>query len=243
MNVETSRSVLAAWDQAQGQRPGRQAVLLLTHLAGQTTESAGELRIGERDALLLRVREQIFGADAEGTAVCPACGDMAEFRFRPASLVAEVAEELGAAEVEWVFGAYRVAFRPPTAADAAAVCSAPTVDAAREMLLRRSVLYVRQGEASSEWPLPREVEEFAAARMEACDPRATTKLAFVCPACKHPWTEIFDAVSFLWAEIADAASRIFREIHDLALRYGWSEAEILTMHPARRRMYLKLAEA
>ncbi len=244
MNSQTSSSLLSVWDQAQGEMPGRQALLLLVHLANQTVETAGVLRVGDRDALLLRVRERLFGPVADATAICPACGDLAEFTFRLDSLLVPSPESSVA---ERVFGDYRVSFRSPTAADAAALCSVRAVDAAKEMLLGRCLLHVQHQDElvppSMYRELPVDLLDLLGAEMEAADPQSTTNFAFLCPSCSHSWTEIFDVVSFLWAEITSAAARIFREVHTLAIHYGWSESEILTMHPARRRMYLRLAEA
>jgi hypothetical protein len=244
MNFETTSSLLSVWDQAPGEKPGRQALLLLAHLANHTLETAGFLRIGERDALLLKIRERLFGPEAEATAVCPACQDVAEFSFRPGALIV-ASPEIDNGERD--FGEYRVAFRSPTAADAATVCSEKAIGAAKAKLLQRCLLYARyRGELiapSMYRRLPVDLLEFLAAEMEAADPQAVTQFALVCPSCNHAWTETFDVVSFLWQEIAAAATRILREVHDLAVHYGWSQADILTMHPARRRMYLRLAEA
>jgi hypothetical protein len=47
-------------------------------------------------------------------------------------------------------------------------------------------------------------------------------------------------VSFFWREIQSAARRIVLEVDALARSYGWSEAEILNMTPARRQLYLEM---
>ena len=50
-------------------------------------------------------------------------------------------------------------------------------------------------------------------------------------------------IEFLGGSGRDKVARILREVHTLAAAYGWSEAEILALSPARRRVYLELAAA
>ena len=50
--------------------------------------------------------------------------------------------------------------------------------------------------------------------------------------------ESFDIVSFFWSELTAWSIRILDHVHRLASAYGWSEADILTMTPSRREMYL-----
>ena len=39
------------------------------------------------------------------------------------------------------------------------------------------------------------------------------------------------------------AKRLLMDVHLLARAYGWSEAEVLALSPARRRFYLEMVEA
>jgi hypothetical protein len=47
---------------------------------------------------------------------------------------------------------------------------------------------------------------------------------------------------FLAVEVAGLAKQQLLEVAILARAYGWSEAAILAMPPARRRVYRELAE-
>jgi hypothetical protein len=78
--------------------------------------------------------------------------------------------------------------------------------------------------------------------MGRADPQAAAEIALTCPACAHRWTVAFDAGAFLWAEIQAWAQQILRDVHTLAAAYGWNEAEILALPPARRRAYLDLVQ-
>jgi len=76
--------------------------------------------------------------------------------------------------------------------------------------------------------------------MSEADPQAEILLEVSCPACSYVSPAPFDIVPHLWAELDAWAKRMLREVHSLAVVYGWSEAEILRMSAARRRIYLDL---
>jgi hypothetical protein len=86
--------------------------------------------------------------------------------------------------------------------------------------------------------LPDTLLETITAHMAELDPQADTRLSLSCPGCHHCWQALFDIVSYFWNEIQAWAARIFTEIHLLASAYGWSEADILSLSPLRRQMYL-----
>jgi hypothetical protein len=79
-----------------------------------------------------------------------------------------------------------------------------------------------------------------AGAVAAADPQAEIELALTCPACRLQWRTPFDIVNFLWDEIDRWAARILGEVHILASNYGWSERDILALHPGRRQYYLDL---
>jgi hypothetical protein len=64
-----------------------------------------------------------------------------------------------------------------------------------------------------------------------------------CPTCGHGWSAAFDIADFFWRELKGRAKRLLDEVQELAVHYGWSEAEVLTMSPVRRRHYLERAQA
>jgi hypothetical protein len=80
-------------------------------------------------------------------------------------------------------------------------------------------------------------------RMAAADPQANLELALACPACGEAWNSALEIVSFFWSEIHAWATLLLQEVHLLASAYGWREAEILSMNPARRQTYLDLIRA
>lgn len=235
--------LLRIWERGAGAAP---AWAVLPLLAAACPELAPpELRqmtIGERDALLLTQREWMFGPQLEAVATCPHCEECLEFsltvdKLRTGPALAD-ASGLGqmvsqSAEVE----GYQLEFRPPTIADTEEVTSL-------EGLLARCLIRVtRDGQAQPVSELPPAVIKAVSRRMSAADPQADTRLALSCPACEHEWLATFDIVTFLWEEIHTWAQRTLLEVHQLARAYGWSEAQILALSPARRQIYLTLMGA
>jgi hypothetical protein len=120
-----------------------------------------------------------------------------------------------------------VRFRLPTGADLLAISNA-------EQLLERCLL--NGGDKVTD-----NVRAAVAERMSSADPMADIQLALNCPNCEHKWAPPFDIVAFFWREISAATRRLLREVHTLASAYGWTESEILSLSPARRRAYLEMA--
>ena len=112
----------------------------------------------------------------------------------------------------------------------------------RAFLLGRCVIDVRGagGEAVDVALLPDAVQRAVAETMAAADPQADVQLACTCPTCGWTWAAAFDIASVLWAEIHAWARRTLRDVHALALAYGWREADVLSLSPTRRELYLEL---
>jgi hypothetical protein len=61
-----------------------------------------------------------------------------------------------------------------------------------------------------------------------------------CPACGTDVSAPLDVAGLLWEQVAAAAPAVLAEIAELAAAFGWSEADVLGLTPARRRVYLDL---
>ncbi len=243
----SASQAVTAWEQADGQPPSEQAlVLLATAYPEVPPERLARLSIGERNACLLALREGIFGGRMEGLATCPACGTQVELFLDAADLRAGAPVALptrrgdGAVSHTASIAGYEVTFRLPNSEDLAALRTGDP-EAAREWLLRRCLLAVcRGGEARPLDDLPAAVVAGVTERMEAVDPQANTHLILACPSCGHEWQAMFDIVPFLCLEIRAWTHRLLREVHTLASAYGWREAEILAMSRWRRDAYLSM---
>ena len=231
--------LFATWEQGLRASPTSRAVLLAALAAPEhSAEALGRFSVGQRDALLLQLRGQLFGPQFTCVAPCPACAERVELDFdveqiavRPPGDPCEV--------VELRHAEYRVLMRPPQVADLLQIEGEPVV-ARRAALLARCLSAEHAGQPLAAGALPDVLIGVIAAQLAAADPQADVQLELDCPACGHSWSAIFDIASFLWRELDAWARRMLREIHSLALAYGWSEAAILALGPERRAVYLEM---
>jgi hypothetical protein len=232
--------LLQIWERSAGNPPAQAILALLLAACPEIpAERLPQLTIGERDALLLTQREWMFGPELAASVTCPQCSERLEFSLTVNDLraipVLSDAHEFGqsttvSAEIE----GYQIEFHPPTIADTQHAASL-------EKLLDQCVLTASKGgESKTASELPPAVIEGLSHQMAAADPQADTQLALTCPACGHDWLAPFDIAIFLWEEIQTWAQRTLLEIHQLAITYGWQEADILALTPARRQIYLSM---
>src|SRR3954468_8198915 len=234
--VQAQSRLLEVWERGAGERTGRRALTLLgCALPGAAAEELDQIVAGHRDALLLDLRERLFGHAFVGVTACPACGEEIELAFDAAEVRRDVpAVATAALQVDGI----AVEFRLPNATDLAAIESIDDIAAARARLLARCIVKAtRDGGAIQPADLSREAIAATISRMSDLDPQADVALPVDCPSCAHGWNEPFDVVTFLWSELAVWARRLLEDVHRLAMAYGWSEREILRLSPARRNVY------
>jgi hypothetical protein len=245
--------LLAAWEVGVTQHPIQRGLTLLAAAWPELPEPVGsQMSIGERDAALLTLREQLFGPRLAGVAHCPQCREQLDLAFEVADIRAPLPPADAAAGMTYsaqpafhlAVDNYQVQFRLPTSADLLVAAAAGDAAAARQALLQRCVLALQQdGVDATELALaglPDFVAQVMAAQMEEADPQGNVQLALDCPACGHRWLQAFDILTYLWREIDDWAQRTLREVHLLASAYGWSEQAILALSAGRRHMYLEM---
>lgn len=219
--------LVSAWEQGQSQHPLHRALTLLRVVEpGQTIDTLATLAIGERDRRLLRLRQRLFGSHFEAIASCPRCAEKLEMSFSAAQIPAR---EAAPRELDVTVEGRSLTVRMPTTVDLLEVAAEAPERRARA-LLERCV----GGEGAVA------AAEVIQSRMMEADPMSRIELELTCPACEHRWTSVFDIASFLWTELSDYALRLLRETHTLARAYGWSEADIHSMTPQRRQIYLEL---
>jgi uncharacterized protein (UPF0212 family) len=227
MHALSATELLSVWESGSSQTPLRRALAMIAAACPEiSSDSLASLTIGQRDARLLALREAMFGAELAGITDCPECGEKIELSFN-CSDIRQQGEIGPAAELAVQSNGREVRFRLPTSADLLAVNSS-------EQLLERCLL--DRGNR-----LTKDLFPAVAEKMSSADPMADIHLALNCPNCAHKWEAAFDIVAFLWREISAAAGRLLREVHTLASAYGWTEPEILSLSPARRRVYLEMA--
>ena len=242
MRTLPARDLLQVWEWGVDQHPVDRALTLLAVACPEMTrDELASLSIGQRDGLLLTLRELAFGPRVDGFAKCPGCRERLEFTVNVADLRTADSAEPTEAELTLAVEGFDVQFRLPNSLDLAAVAHCDDVGAARDLLAQRCVLHARQGEADiAVEALPETVIMALAAHVVERDPLSEVQLNLHCPECGHGWPMLLDIVSFFWAEISAQAKRLLHEVHTLARAYGWREADILAMSARRRQLYLEM---
>ena len=242
MRSLSASEIVSVWERGTGRQGVDRALALLAAARPDLdTEQLASVAIGRRDACLLRLRERLFGPVATGAARCPECAAALEFAIRTAEL-----EEGGPRDNAGKFAFERdgieVRFRLPDSSDLKTIAGSADLASARRALGERCVLaVVRDGVEIGCGGLSEEALAVLGSHMAECDPLADIALDLKCGECGHTWSVTFDIASFLWREIEALAKQLLSEVHTLARAYGWSEAEVLGLSPARRSYYLEMA--
>jgi len=248
MQAPNASELLAVWERARAQPITMQALMLLEGCSpGAAREDLAKLSVGRRDALLLSLRELLFGARLNGLTACPRCGQTLEIGIETSDIHADV-ETLDPELLTVTSGAYTARFRLPNSGDLAALAEDNVLESGEEpatrTLLFRCLVELRKNgrkqRVDSSPALPDALIDAIAAEMEKADPQANVQLALDCADCGHRWLSGFDIGSFLWNEIDNWARRVLREVFALASAFGWREADILAMSAGRRQLYLKM---
>lgn len=240
MRALSPHELLDAWEKCLGRPPHERALQLLAAFTGEKVQTLSRLSIGRRDGALLELRKSVFGQRLTSLASCPACGERMEMEMEVGDLLVEQHDEQPAS-LALRAGDYDVLFRLPDTNDLAALAPCEDASEATRALLALCVLSARLGDEEVDAAqLPPEVLGAVGSRMSEADPQGDMRLALVCTACAHAWQEAFDIGQFLWGELNAWAARTLAEVHRLATAYGWREADILSLSPQRRRLYLDM---
>jgi hypothetical protein len=237
MRTLTASQVLDVWESAIHFAAPRRAIALLAAACPELgMDDLLALPLGQRNQMLLRLREYLFGPVLTMTASCPACGERLETSLRPADL--QTASAPGEYQRALLLGSREIAFHPPRAGD--------LIDLPRDPLQARDALLSRclidDGTPALDTLSSENIAAIVDA-MAAADPQANVDIGLVCEACGHRWDCAFDIVAFLWREIDAWAQRTLREVHTLARAYCWSERDILALSATRRQVYLEWSRA
>jgi hypothetical protein len=240
MKPLSAADIVRIWELGRGMRPVEQALLALSAACpGSARDELVSLPIGRRDALLLRIREGIFGDSMRCFAMCPHCGEKAQFALNVQSLL--MASPDGPFTHELSAGNLSIRFRLPDSGDQLAIDPSADVETARLELIERCVLAIGEnGVPLAPDNAGDDAVELLGSGILRLDPGCELLLELTCAACGNRWQAVFDIVTFLRAEISAEARRLLLEVHALATAYGWSEADILSMSAARRRSYLEM---
>jgi len=238
----TGQEIVRIWEVGLGQHPLDQAMtMLMSAYPEASRDTLALLSIGQRDACLFAVREQMFGSRLSSLAVCPTCQEQIEFVLNMADMRITPSIEPTGDVFTLTTDEGELHFRLPNSLDLAAIVGSNDLVTARNKLVQRCVLQTnRDGSDVAVETLPEALIVTLATHMDTCDPLAAIEIPLECPVCNYQWQILFDIVSFFWTEITAQAKRLLHEVHTLASLYGWCEADILSMSSVRRQFYLEM---
>ena len=249
MHTPSASELLQAWERgAESSAAGCGLWLLDACCDDLDAESLLTLSLGRRDALLLDLRERLFGRLIEGVACCPACGASVEASFNVAALRQERQAGRGTTDADGMTtrelllagAGGPIRFRLPDSRDMLAMQASDDMASARRLLIQRCVIDVGgKGWRKDVDSLSEAMQQALAQAMAEADPQADLALEFTCPDCRQQWEPVFDMAGFLWQELHAWALRLLRDVDTLARSYHWSEADILAMSARRRQAYLE----
>jgi hypothetical protein len=229
----TQSDCIALWEAGRSLHPLDRSVLAIRSAFPELQESVADWPLGRRNRALAQLRCGAFGSLLRGWTQCGQCAQRLEFRL-DGQLLAQSSAPIPDAQVV-VQGQ---CFRLPSSRDLAAVVDADDPVRAAQQLLQRCSTDEMSEPGWSEQQI-----EAIGESMAAADPLAEILVTFDCPNCGSYFQEALDLPSFLWAEIEARAKRTLMEVHALASTYGWSQAEILSLSPARREFYVDKVHA
>ncbi|MBL8895296.1 MAG: hypothetical protein JNJ53_11880 [Rhizobiales bacterium] len=203
-----------------------------------------ELTAGDRERLLLALCARLLGPEIDLVATCPSCGEVAELSVRFADIMAAHSAttvsadphvDLDAGGETWV-----TRLRPPTGANLEqAARSGP--QAAHQLIISCVVeLTDPCGKRVAPSALPAACESQLADALLALDPAAETRIGAECPSCGQPIDALLDGYVLLQNGFGGSQT-VYDDVFRMARAYHWSEAEILSLPPRRRRHYLAIA--
>ena len=233
MSASIDARLLAVWEAAAGRAALPRALVLAA--AGGAAADVADLPIGRRDEYIWDLRRDCFGDKFSAVVDCPACGEELELDLTFDDVHAGPPKEEGGSVTA---GGAGIDFRLITSRDLVSISGLP--DARRHLIARCITSEANGGGRLGDHP--DSTLDAISAAMLTLDPQAAVVVDVDCAVCAHEWSAPLDIAGYLWAELDAHAMRVLRDVHSLATAYGWSEADVLAVSPARRQLYLEMAE-
>ncbi len=227
-------TLLHVWEQGRQRQPLDRALLLLW-ACGEGAAQADELAqrtIGQRDAQLLQARIRHFGPLLEATADCPACAGRMAFSLHLDQLAQQARPAAADVCVDTAAGRFRL----PASVDLAQALSQSEP---RQALARGLRVDAGAATPADHAALDEAALQSIESALAAADPAAQIDIRLQCDACGQAFDAPLDVADCLWLDVSRRAQQTLDEVHLLASAYGWSEAEVLAVPPARRQHYLQ----
>jgi hypothetical protein len=240
MRALTQADLLALWESGKALHPLDWALLAVNTISPETQlDNVADWPIGRRNRALVEMQLACFGPALRGWTSCRRCAGKLEFALDGRALAESPLLEQGAPIV--VNGR---TFRLPTSRDLARIAAEDDPGTAAVALVEMCRVTGDAGPAernhTTEIDWTDEDLDAIGDKMALADPLGEIMLRFDCPECGESFDDSLDLPTFLRVEIEGRAKRLLREVHTLASAYGWGEAEILSLNPARRQFYLEM---
>jgi hypothetical protein len=214
-----------------------------------------QLLVGDRQFLLLRLRQATFGDRVHAGLICPwaDCGKRVSIEFSLADVPVFESGDKGPVYSMTLSEAAAgrggegplVSFRLPIGADQEEVSGWLAVNESKalSLLLARCLRDIGGSTppggnlADGLSPLARaEIEE----RMQQLAPGIEQFMEAACAECGRTFMVPFDVQRFFFGELRADSGLLYREVHYLAYHYHWGEQEIMAMPRGKRRTYLEV---
>ena len=241
MHNLTDQDLFSIWEKALDQPALAKSLMILGPAYPDSSfNDLASLSIGERDARLLDIREQLFGSTLQNEAECPACNKKVEWQtpikaFKLQAFGLDNSNQ----SLELTYDDHTFQFRLPNTTDLLSLAKGLNVVSQADEIIQKCITDTSFPDFNPSTIKP-ELKDRIIQKMEESDPQADIKLNLVCPECKHDWVMTFDIVDYLWTEINYWAIEMIHDIYLLARNFGWTEKEILEMSRFRRNAYIQL---
>ncbi|HKQ05848.1 MAG TPA: hypothetical protein VJ464_12000 [Blastocatellia bacterium] len=218
---------------------------------GQVSAAAvRDLLVGDRDYLILKLREMTFGKQVEAVLSCPRadCGKPMDLILSLDDLPIErrpvTTRRFQMALADGPRGERLVEFRLPTGADQEALAAEYHADESQATykLLARCIERIDDAEPVDEamvLSLGEPALTSIEAEIERLAPPSSMAMELVCPECQSPFNTALDFTAFFLTEMRANLRQLERDVHFLAWHYHWSEQDILAMTRIKRRRYVR----
>ncbi len=230
--LDDPRRLLAVWEEASAVPAcAVGAVVLGRCSAVDDAATVLDLPLSAVASLLAQVWTATFGPVAECLVGCPGCGAQLEVEL-PFDALAALPVQPASAQV----GTTGLAVRCPATRDLLAVAAVP--DPADALLAR--CLADAAGHPLDVAGLAPAVRAEVEATAEVLAGAAAAVVTSPCPSCGTAVRVEVDPAELLWQRLRADVPSVLADVADLAAAFGWSEADVLSLTPARRAAYLDL---
>lgn len=237
MRLDDAAAVLDVWTAGSGVHPVLRGAAVVGPQGPTDGRSLTDVPLAALATAALALLARHSTAPLDTLARCPRCDEEIELAL-PWEALRE--DETPPQTLRVPTSAGPLVLRAPTTGDLLALVDADPVEA-RDAVLGRCARHP-DGTAVDTSTLAEPDLVALADATERLTGLAVAEVATRCPTCDRPIALVVHPENLLWQAVETAAGRALREVATLAAAFGWSEADVLAVPPARRRAYLELVE-